>query len=177
MPAGNDIRGRPMIRFILKAGFFLGLVALVLPRPDDGTPAAETQFDVFTAVMGAQAAVADLAGFCDRAPSACDAGGAIARFAGERIGDGLALAYGFVEGDVPGPQAPRPDATVTTAAAAPAAAPAAKDHLATGTIVRDAPLAMPPVEQVSASRPVKLPDAEIGGAAGALPIPRPAPRA
>ena len=179
-----------MIRFILKAGFILGLVALVLPRTDDGTTesASAPQFDVFTAMMGAQAAISDLAGFCDRAPAACDTGGAIARFAGERIGDGLALAYSFVEGDerlpavVDLPQTGVPQNRVTLAGA-----PAPRDPLATGTIMRDAPLAMPVIERISPPQPLSPPPTEIGmapqaatardPATQALPIPRPAPRA
>jgi hypothetical protein len=162
-----------MIRFILKAGFFLGLIALLLPRADEARPAAETQFDVFTAMMGAQAAVADLAGFCDRAPSACQAGGAVARFAGERIGDGLAMAYSFVEGETRLPRAPETAVTTETAAAV----PAERDPLATGTIARAEPFAMPGVELVSEPRPLPVPAAEIGSTARHLPIPRPAPRA
>ena len=177
MPAGDDIRGYPMIRFILKAGFFLGLVALLLPKTDDGTTAAADapRFDVFTAMMGAQAAIADLAGFCDRAPAACSAGGEIARFAGERIGNGIALAYDFVEGDARLP-------AVSTSqdngvAMASTTAPAPRDPLATGTIARDAALAMPAVERISRTRPLPLPATEIGTASSSLPIPRPAPRA
>ena len=174
-----------MIRFILKAGFFLGLVALLLPKTDDGKTASAgaPQFDVFTAMMGAQAAISDLAGFCDRAPAACDTGGAIARFAGERIGDGLALAYSFVEGDERLPAVfDLPQDGVTLAATS---APAPRDPLATGTIARDAPFAMPAIERISAPRPRSLPATEVGMASQAtardatrnLPIPRPAPRA
>jgi hypothetical protein len=167
-----------MIRFILKAGFFLGLIALLLPRAEEARPAAETQFDVFTAMMGAQAAVADLAGFCDRAPSACQAGGAVARFAGERIGDGLAMAYSFVEGET---GLPRASETAVTAAVAPAETAAAlraeRDPLATGTIARAEPFAMPGVELASEPRPLPVPAAEMGSTARHLPIPRPAPRA
>ncbi|NDV87753.1 hypothetical protein GTW51_13685 [Aurantimonas aggregata] len=187
MPAGDDIRGYPMIRFILKAGFILGLIALLLPKADDGRAATDTapQFDVFTAMMGAQAAIADLAGFCDRAPAACAAGGEIAQFAGERIGDGIALAYSFVEGDTRLPGAFNPhDDDVTMASTT---APAPRDPLATGTIERGAPLAMPAVERIAEPRPLPLPATEIGMAAENsatrgpkahdLPIPRPAPRA
>ncbi|MBB4004186.1 DUF5330 domain-containing protein [Aurantimonas endophytica] len=166
-----------MIRFILKAGFFLGLVALLLPKTDDGTTAADTapQFDVFTAMMGAQAAIADLAGFCDRAPAACSAGGAIAQFAGERIGDGIALAYSFVEGETRRPDVFEIEETGVTLAST--NAPAPRDPVATGAIRRDAPLAMPAIERISAQRPLPVPAAEIGTAAQSLPIPRPAPRA
>jgi hypothetical protein len=162
-----------MIRFILKAAFFLGLIALLLPRANEAKPADEAQFDAFTAMMGAQAAVADLAGFCDRAPSACQAGGAVARFAGERIGDGLAMAYGFVEGETRLPRAAETAVPTETAAVV----PAERDPLATGTIARAEPFAMPGVELVAEPRPLPVPAAEIGSTARHLPIPRPAPRA
>ena len=89
-----------MIRFVLKSAFFLGLVALVVPSltgrsHDDGAPGAGV--DLFSTLGGAQAAISDLSGFCGRAPSACAAGGDLARFAAERIGDGLQVAYGFID--------------------------------------------------------------------------------
>ncbi|MCE7026578.1 DUF5330 domain-containing protein [Jiella avicenniae] len=83
-----------MIRFVIKVGFFLGLIALVVPREDDGT--AGPPINPFALLYGAQAAVSDLSNFCERAPSACAAGGDVARFAGERVAEGLAIAYGFV---------------------------------------------------------------------------------
>ncbi|NDW04392.1 DUF5330 domain-containing protein [Jiella pacifica] len=83
-----------MIRFVIKVGFFLGLIALVVPGEDKG--GAGPEINSFALLYGAQAAVSDLSNFCDRAPSACAAGGDVARFAGERVAEGLAIAYGFV---------------------------------------------------------------------------------
>ena len=87
-----------MIRFVIKSAFFLGLIAMVLPggQTRDGEP----EINLFAMLYGAQAAVSDLSTFCERAPSACAAGGDVARFAGDRMSDGLALAYKFVDGAV-----------------------------------------------------------------------------
>ncbi|ORE98385.1 DUF5330 domain-containing protein [Aurantimonas sp. 22II-16-19i] len=84
-----------MIRFVIKMAFFLGLIAMLVPggTSRDGEP----EINLFAVLYGAQAAMSDLSSFCDRAPSACAAGGDVARFAGERVSDGLALAYDFVD--------------------------------------------------------------------------------
>ena len=84
-----------MIRFVIKMAFFLGLIAMLVPggTSRDGEP----EINLFAVLYGAQAAMSDLSNFCERAPSACAAGGDVARFAGERVSDGLALAYDFVD--------------------------------------------------------------------------------
>ncbi len=89
-----------MIRFVLKSAFFLGLVALVAPsltgRSSEGDePSAG--IDVFSTLAGAQAAISDLSGFCERVPDACATGGDLARFAAERVGDGLQVVTGFID--------------------------------------------------------------------------------
>ncbi|MBP0615649.1 DUF5330 domain-containing protein [Jiella mangrovi] len=84
-----------MIRFVIKVAFFLGLIAMIVPggEPRDGEPT----INMFAVLYGAQAALSDLSGICDRTPAACAAGADVARFAGERVGDGLAIAYGFID--------------------------------------------------------------------------------
>ncbi|MBO0662406.1 DUF5330 domain-containing protein [Jiella sp. MQZ9-1] len=83
-----------MIRFVIKCAFFLGLIAMFVPggRGEDDHPV-----NLFALLYGAQAAVSDLSNFCARAPSACAAGRDVARFAGDRIKDGMALAYNFAD--------------------------------------------------------------------------------
>ena len=106
-----------MIRFVIKVGFFLGLVALVVPGEDDGGRAGP-DINPFALLYGAQAAVSDLSNFCDRAPSACAAGGDVARFAGERVAEGLSIAYGFLGSAGSGRRAADPaDDAVRTASA------------------------------------------------------------
>ncbi|RFC65206.1 hypothetical protein DYI37_05000 [Fulvimarina endophytica] len=79
-----------MIRFALKTVLALWAVSLVLPAsgPDD-----EAQpFDAFQSLAGLRAAVEDVAGFCSRAPEACEAGARLSAFAREQVESGLALA-------------------------------------------------------------------------------------
>ena len=49
-----------MIRFIIRSAFLLGLVALFLPSGQNDGDDAATGIDPFTAMMGAQAAIADI---------------------------------------------------------------------------------------------------------------------
>ncbi|MEF2072999.1 DUF5330 domain-containing protein [Consotaella aegiceratis] len=84
------------MRFILKSAFWLGLAAFLIPS---GGTDEETgpSLSVGHALVGVQQALQDLTGFCDRAPDACTAGRDMAAFAGERIGDGMSLAYQLVQ--------------------------------------------------------------------------------
>lgn len=99
------------MRFILKAAFFLGLIAFFMPF--GGAP-KEANISMVGAFVGAQQAIADLTGFCDRAPQACDTGRELAVFAGERITDGAAFAYSLVQEKVEGRDAPTVTATLPT---------------------------------------------------------------
>ncbi len=134
-----------MIRFVLKSAFFLGLVALVVPSltgRSNGSAESAAGIDVFSTFQGAQAALSDLSGFCDRAPNACAAGGNLARFAAERVGDGIQIAYGFLDSSVDprstlqkrfagvDPKAGRTDPAVA------AAGVRARDAMATGAVTR-----------------------------------------
>ena len=131
-----------MIRFVLKSAFFLGLVALIFPGAGGSTTDPAGGIDVFSTFAGAEAAVSDAAGFCGRAPAACEAGGDLARFAGERIGDGFALAYRMVVPAVLGEDAvdnaPVPGTQAASAASTNGAASprqdALRDALLTGAI-------------------------------------------
>ncbi|HDZ72503.1 MAG TPA: hypothetical protein ENH55_06925 [Aurantimonas coralicida] len=171
-----------MIRFILKSAFLLGIVAMLLPGDGQGDDAGRNQVDVFSTFVGAQAAIADLSNFCDRAPAACDAGGNLARFAGERIGDGIALAYNFVEAERDGSPASGnsaasslsryPDAIVT------GAVDRALSLASSRATEASQPVGMPRLDDPANARHVLLPSAEIPGhgALARLPIPRSAPR-
>ncbi|SJZ65802.1 DUF5330 domain-containing protein [Consotaella salsifontis] len=81
------------MRFIIKTAFLLGLVAFFMsPRQGEG-PDAASSFNLYQGLQGLQQAVADLSGFCERAPDACAMGQSVAIFAGDRISDGARLAY------------------------------------------------------------------------------------
>lgn len=84
------------MRFILKCAFWLGLVAFLLPFGGHRSETT-TQISWLGAFAGAQEALQDLGGFCERAPRACETGREIALFASERIADGVAIAYDFVD--------------------------------------------------------------------------------
>ena len=131
-----------MIRFVLKSAFFLGLVALIFPGGGGSASQPAGGIDVFSTFAGAEAAISDAAGFCGRAPTACDAGGDLARFAGERIGDGLALAYRMVVPAVLGEDAvgnapvsgTQEASAASTTGAGPSRPEALRDALLTGAI-------------------------------------------
>lgn len=81
-----------MLRFAIKTLLVLGCGAALLPGASGETD-SEADLDLFQAFNGARAAISDLSGFCDRAPDACATGRELSRLAGERIGDGLVVAY------------------------------------------------------------------------------------
>lgn len=153
-----------MMRFILKCAFWLGLVAFLLPFGEHrGETASEISW--LGAFAGAQEALDDLGGFCDRAPRACETGREIALFASERVADGIAIAYGFIE-DSRG--------AATDVAANPARSPSGEsvspDPLVTGGVGSGGTSA-PPLPRAYVA-PKRLPPAH------ALPtaIPTPTPR-
>ncbi|WP_206454849.1 DUF5330 domain-containing protein [Aurantimonas marina] len=172
-----------MIRFVLKSAFFLGIVAMLLPGDGQVEETRESQIDIFSTFAGAQAAIADLSNFCDRAPAACDAGGDLARFAGERIGDGIALAYNFIETEQDGspasgnsatiPPSPYPDAIVTGAVGRALSSASSRTTAATSQ-----PVAMPRLNGPANARHTLLPPGSIPGPGplSRLPVPRSAPR-
>jgi hypothetical protein len=65
-------KGRRM-RFLLRLAFWLGVVAVLLPR--DGTePPLSAQVSALDAMSAATATVGDLRQFCERQPEACNVG-------------------------------------------------------------------------------------------------------
>lgn len=161
------------MRFILKSAFWLGLIAFLIPL--GGEPKeTSANLTLFGAIAGAQQAVADMTGFCERAPQACETGREFAVFAGERIGDGIAMAYGLVEGRIEERKAePAP-----SVAALPAAAPT--DPVTTGAVLPGPAPYVPPKRTIavvhSAPTPAPAQPAATPFAPRALAIPRPAPR-
>ncbi|KAA0971095.1 hypothetical protein FPY71_11665 [Aureimonas fodinaquatilis] len=85
-----------MIRFIIKIAFWLGVIAFFLPGSKSSNEGGEINY--FVAFAGFQELMSDMSGFCDRAPTACGAGGQIASFVGNRIGDGLNYGYELIRG-------------------------------------------------------------------------------
>jgi hypothetical protein len=61
------------MRFLLRMAFWLGLVAVLLPR--DGTaPPSSAQISALDAMSAATATVGDMRQFCERQPDACNVG-------------------------------------------------------------------------------------------------------
>jgi hypothetical protein len=61
------------MRFLLRMAFWLGVVAVLLPR--DGTqPASNAQISASDAMSAATATVGDMRQFCERQPEACNVG-------------------------------------------------------------------------------------------------------
>ena len=81
--------------FLLRTAFWLSVVILLIPAApsEDGTrPKAGTG----EALVAAQAAVRDAAGFCERNPQACEAGGAALAAFGQKAQTGARWLYEFV---------------------------------------------------------------------------------
>ena len=167
------------MRFLLKMAFWLALIAFFLPSPTPDDP-DQPGVNYLSAFLGAQEAISDMSGFCERSPMACAAGGEIGSFVAARVGDGIAYAYAFAQGHA----APGSARTVVTLRDSPAGQPAAPNALAdpmqTAAVaaehVRRAtglpPFASPAVE----AEPATIPDAAV--LAPSFPaIPTPAPRA
>ena len=172
------------MRFILKAAFWLGLIAFFMPF--GGTPKeTSANLSVFSAFVGAQEAIADLSGFCTRAPQACDTGREFAIFAGERIGDGVAMAYSLVQDRV-SPASPVAVAPATDVAALPQSSltqPLLTDPVMTGTVgaelsaPRGPSAYRPPLRSVATVSEAPAEPAPLQGAtAHRLAVPTPAPR-
>lgn len=85
------------MRFLLKLGFWLALIAFFLPTGggEDGDRGSVNYFGAF---LGAQQALSDLGGFCDRSPAACDAGRDVGAFVAARVGDGIAYGVATIRG-------------------------------------------------------------------------------
>ncbi|WP_279477795.1 DUF5330 domain-containing protein [Aureimonas sp. SK2] len=127
------------MRLLLKLAFLIGLALFFLaPRPGDeaGVPAG---LSAGALAFAAQQAAADIGGFCDRAPMACESGRDAIRFAGARIVDGMTFVYGLAAGSVaapatePGPVLPA--ATAEVAQPASGGVPHERPHPAHGFAV------------------------------------------
>jgi hypothetical protein len=165
------------MRFLLKMTFLLGLIAFFIPF---GDRPKEANISMMGAFIGAQQAIADLTGFCDRAPQACDTGRELAVFAGERIGDGVAMAYSLVQDKIESRDTEAHD-TAVAAVAGPtdpvttgAVAPVALPEAVKGPMPYLAPKRTAPVEE--AADVVTEAPQTVAARPRSLAIPTPAPR-
>ena len=78
------------MRLLLKIGLLLLLVSYFLPAPPADSPLSEAEPSPLSLLYGAQQAIADVGGFCTRAPAACAAARDALGFAMDRLGLGVA---------------------------------------------------------------------------------------
>lgn len=107
--------------FLIKTGFWLALVLLILPvnREEAGIAQGPGMFESFAAV---QSVVADMRGFCDRNPQACQTGAATLHVLRQKAVYSAGVVQGWLaDGDTNGTLhvrrdavAPTPDALVHT---------------------------------------------------------------
>lgn len=165
------------MRFILKSAFWLGLLAFFIPF---GGEPKETSANV-TAVglfLGAQQALQDVTGFCERAPMACETGRELGVFAGERIGDGIEMASALFEGRLA--DGGDEESDVAASKSHPRTDPIATGAIATGMAVSPLPAPYVPPKRRAAETTDAVPRAstpsDSGTAVVAPVVPTPAPR-
>ncbi|GAA0772659.1 hypothetical protein E1180_02335 [Roseibium denhamense] len=83
--------------FLLRTAFWLTLVLVLIPLGSDKASEPVEQVDPVSAFLAAQATVSDIGSFCDRNPSACEAGGSALNVIGSRARDGARIVYEFLD--------------------------------------------------------------------------------
>ena len=82
--------------FLLRMGFWLGLVLVLLPTDKTKESEKLPQVGASEAVTAATAAVSDMSQFCKRQPAACEVGGQAATVIGQRAQDGARKLYQII---------------------------------------------------------------------------------
>lgn len=106
-----------LMSFLIKTSFWLALVLLLLPinREDAGIAQGPGVFESFAAM---QSVVADIRGFCDRNPQACDTGAATLHVLRQKAVYSAGVVQGWLaDGDANGTLHVRHDASAPTPAA------------------------------------------------------------
>jgi hypothetical protein len=122
----SGIMGRVMF-FLLRMGFWLTVVCVLLPGSGAKTTSPDAQIDATQAVSLASAAVSDARGFCDRQPDACVVGSKVATAIGHKAEAGARTIYEFINAKL-NEKSPATDSTAKVVAVS-----------ATGTIGQGAP--------------------------------------
>jgi len=132
--------------FLLRMGFWLGVVCLLLPA--GGAKSPDAKIDATQAMTVASAAVSDARGFCERQPDACVSGGKVAVALGQRAEAGVRTLYQFISERLADKPA---EAEKTAQADRPAAKLVAVSDRRRGTLTRNdmqpawhAPVPLPP---------------------------------
>lgn len=111
--------------FLLRLAFWLTLVLLVLPMPDDregpveADAAPQPQASVVDVIGVAQSAISDAAGFCMRNPRTCQTGIELAGTLREKAQYGAQLVYEYLSDEPIAPGAPSATEVAAPVEAAP----------------------------------------------------------
>lgn len=142
--------------FLLRMGFWLTVVCVLLPGGGTKTTSPDAQIDATQAVSLASAAVSDARGFCDRQPDACVVGGKVAVAIGQKAEAGARTIYEFINTKLN----EKPAATETVTKTVPVSATGAIGKGAKGTLTPadlepawHAPVPLPPRREARANRP------------------------
>lgn len=99
--------------FLIKCAFWLTLVLLVLPVPDEQRPTHVAQVSTGEAVSALTAALNDVRGFCQRNPDACATGATAMQGLGYKAQAGARMLHDFISEQL-GEPTQRPAATGAT---------------------------------------------------------------
>lgn len=142
--------------FLLRMGFWLTVVCVLLPSGGANTTAPDANIDATQAVSLASAAVSDARGFCDRQPDACVVGGKVAVAIGHKAEAGARTIYEFINAKLAEKPAPADTATKTVPVSATSAIGAASKGTLTPADLQPAwhaPVPLPPRREARANRP------------------------
>ncbi len=87
------------MRFLLRLGFWLTVIAVCLPRGESQAP-AKLNISAGEAISAATAAVSDVTQFCGRQSEACVVGSQVAAALGQRAQAGAKMLYEFLQDHV-----------------------------------------------------------------------------
>ena len=82
--------------FLIRIGFWLGLVLILIPRPGESGADATAEVGPLQILNTTATIFGDFAGLCERQPEVCDSAGEIMRSLGLRARDGAAIAYSAI---------------------------------------------------------------------------------
>jgi hypothetical protein len=157
--------------FLLRIGFWLTVVLVLLPMGSSQPVAPSSQVGAADAVVAAGAAVSDVSGFCDRQPEACTVGANAAVAIGHRAQAGAKMVYGFINDRMTGSEteapAPGQSSDPRMVAATPRAVPKHPGSQTTLKLSDLEPAWQGPQRIESVRLPTPRPRAE------AVPLPRP----
>jgi Family of unknown function (DUF5330) len=113
------------MRFLLRMAFWLGVIAVLLPR-GESVPASNAQISAIDAMSAATATVGDMRQFCDRQPEACTVGSQAAVALEDRAKAGAKRLYEMFNERLSAGETDKVAATTTAKNAKPVPLPVAR---------------------------------------------------